>query len=385
MWGRRVTRRAAIVYDCLYPLNHGGGERVYRRLAELLRERGYEVDYVTRRQWPDAEPPNVPFTLVPVWHGSIYDDNGSRTTSSAVLFARGVFGHLRAHRRDYDIVIASALPVLTLLAARLALVGSRTRLIGDWLEVWRWRQWCQYAGLFSGTIAWVLQGIGQRSAHGHTVNSSFTVERMSRSAGSPVVLGLVDLVDVVPVHEPATQPPYALFVGRHIPDKRITAIPAALALARRELPGLRAVIAGDGAETDALRRAIHAEQLDDAVDVVGRVDDATLAGLRAGAAVLLNPSAREGFGLVVAEAAALGVPSVVVAGPDNAAVDLVEPGVNGFVAESAEPAALADAILAAVRGGDGLRASTAAWFERERVTRSLSASVDEILRRFARN
>ena len=199
------------------------------------------------------------------------------------------------------------------------------------------------------------------------------------------MLGLVDLVDVARSQQPAAEPPYLLFVGRHILDKRLTVIPPALALARREVPGLRAVIAGDGPETDALRRAIAAEHLEDAVDVVGRVDDATLAGLRTGAAVLVNPSSREGFGLVVAEAAAAGVPTVVVTGPDNAAADLIKPGVIGFIAASADPTALADAIVAAVRGGEELRASTAEWFERERVTRGLSASVDELLRRFDRD
>ena len=51
--------------------------------------------------------------------------------------------------------------------------------------------------------------------------------------------------------------------------------------------------------------------------------------------MLVNPSAREGFGLVVAEAAADGTPSVVVAGEDNAAAELVIDGVNGFVAPRA--------------------------------------------------
>ena len=52
---------------------------------------------------------------------------------------------------------------------------------------------------------------------------------------------------------------------------------------------------------------------------------------------LVLPSRREGYGLVVVEAAALGTPSVVVRGPDNAATELVEDGKNGFVAPSADP------------------------------------------------
>ncbi|RXZ41161.1 glycosyltransferase, partial [Agromyces binzhouensis] len=103
-----------------------------------------------------------------------------------------------------------------------------------------------------------------------------------------------------------------------------------------------------------------------------------------GAAALVNPSAREGFGLVVAEAAALGVPSVVVAGDDNASVELVRRGVNGAVATDATAEALGAAIRDVVDAGEELRRSTAEWFARERETRNLAGSVDELLRRAER-
>ena len=42
-------------------------------------------------------------------------------------------------------------------------------------------------------------------------------------------------------------------------------------------------------------------------------------------------------GLIVVEASSKGTPSVVARAPDNAAVELVEDGVNGVIAESASP------------------------------------------------
>ncbi|WP_343871398.1 hypothetical protein, partial [Agromyces bracchium] len=84
------------------------------------------------------------------------------------------------------------------------------------------------------------------------------------------------------------------------------------------------------------------------------------------------------------EAAAVGVPSIVVAGEDNAAAELVEPGVNGAVATDASAEALGGAIRAVLDGGDDLRRSTAEWFARERAHRNLGGSVDELLRRAAR-
>ena len=65
------------------------------------------------------------------------------------------------------------------------------------------------------------------------------------------------------------------------------------------------------------------------------------------------PSRREGYGLVVVEALSLGTPCVLVRDPDNAATELIEEGVNGFVADSADPAALGAAIVRVHAAGAG--------------------------------
>jgi DNA-binding NarL/FixJ family response regulator len=66
----------------------------------------------------------------------------------------------------------------------------------------------------------------------------------------------------------------------------------------------------------------------------------------------------------------------VVAGPDNAAVELIEPSINGFVAPSASPEDLAAAIRAVADGGDALRARTRAWFDAHAADVSLDRSLD---------
>ena len=93
---------------------------------------------------------------------------------------------------------------------------------------------------------------------------------------------------------------------------------------------------------------------------------------------LVLPSRREGYGLVVVEASAAGTPSVVVADPDNAATELIEEGVNGYVAPSASAADLAAAILRVRDGGDALRASTAAWYAENARSLSLADSLEHV-------
>lgn len=375
--------RVAVVYDSFFPLTTGGGERVYRRLCELLVERGATVRYLTRQLWGAGDPPRPGFGVEGIWRGDVYDARGARTTSGALAFAFASYRHVRRTRQEYDIVVASALPVLTLIAVRLALRGTGVWLVGDWLEVWSWSKWRGYAGALSGTAAFVLQSLGVHCADLDTVNSSFTAARLTRAGMDPLVLGLVDLGGAPRPAVSASSPPYILFVGRHIPDKRIAALPAALAVARSSIRDLRLIVAGDGPDTPALHRELERTGMSAFTEVVGRVDDDRLAALVAGASALVNPSSREGFGLVVAEVAAAGVPSVVVAGVDNAAVDLIRDGVNGTVASSVAPEDLGGAIVRVVRDG-AMRRRTAQWYLQESVAHGLGASVDELLLRYSR-
>ncbi|MEJ7787610.1 MAG: glycosyltransferase, partial [Solirubrobacteraceae bacterium] len=95
------------------------------------------------------------------------------------------------------------------------------------------------------------------------------------------------------------------------------------------------------------------------------------------------PSLREGYGLIVVEAASRGVPSVVVHAPDNAAVDLIEEGQNGVLAASASADDLASAILRVHGGGAALRAATAEWFARNADRLSLEGSLSAVVRAYA--
>src|SRR6266545_3949400 len=78
---------------------------------------------------------------------------------------------------------------------------------------------------------------------------------------------------------------------------------------------------------------------------------------------------------VVVEAAARGTPSVVVAGPENAATELVRDGVNGAIAADASPEPLAEALLRVIDAGGALRASTARWFAEKAAALSLEGSL----------
>ena len=97
------------------------------------------------------------------------------------------------------------------------------------------------------------------------------------------------------------------------------------------------------------------------------------------AACLVNPSRREGYGLVVVESAARGTPVVLVADEGNASTELIEAGRNGHVAASAAPRDLGDAIGRTVTGAGALRRSTSDWYREALATRTIRRTIDAIV------
>jgi glycosyltransferase involved in cell wall biosynthesis len=174
-----------------------------------------------------------------------------------------------------------------------------------------------------------------------------------------------------------------VFAGRHIPEKRVTALVPALARARVELPGVRGAIYGEGPDRRRVVKAIAALRLGGYVSAPGFVEREVLEHALATALCLVLPSRREGYGLAVVECAARGVPSIVVDGPDNAATELVDEGVNGTVAPSASADDLAAAIVRVYRAGPELRRSTLEWFRKNEERLSLERSLERVLEAYA--
>jgi glycosyltransferase involved in cell wall biosynthesis len=177
--------------------------------------------------------------------------------------------------------------------------------------------------------------------------------------------------------------PLVMFAGRLIPEKRVTLAVAAIALAAQRIEGLRGVVFGDGPQRGALERAIAARGLGGAVAARGFADADAVEAQMGEAMCLLVTSQREGYGLVVVEAAARATPSVVVAGEDNAATELIEEGVNGAVAARADANAIADAIVRVHEAGVALRESTASWYAHNAEQLSLEHSLSTVLAVYA--
>jgi glycosyltransferase involved in cell wall biosynthesis len=98
-----------------------------------------------------------------------------------------------------------------------------------------------------------------------------------------------------------------LHVGSTIPRKRLDVLLKAVAALRRKNPDVRLIQVG-GPFTTSQRRLAGRLRLDDCVVVLPFVTPRVLAAVYRRAALLLQPSEREGFGLPVAEALTCGTP-----------------------------------------------------------------------------
>ena len=376
--------RICLVYDCLYPHTVGGAERWYRGLADELVAAGHEVTYLTRRQWDD-EPGTPGLRVVAVSPGGpLYGEDGNRRIGPPVRFGLGVLRHLLRHRRRYDAVHTCAFPYFSLLAARAALVGTPVRLTVDWFEVWSGAYWKGYLGPLLGRVGILVQRLCVRLTPRAFVFSALHARRLEEEGlrTPPVRLGGLYAGDGRDGRPPGDREPLVVYAGRHIAEKRVELVPAAIAAAREALPEVRGLVLGDGPTRPGVLAEIARLGLEGVVAAPGFVSPEEVAEGIGRAACLVLPSLREGYGLVVVEAAAAGTPSVVVAGEDNAAAELVEEGVNGTVAP--DTAGLADAIVRAVRGGETLRASTASWYAEHAERLSAAASAARIRAELAR-
>jgi glycosyltransferase involved in cell wall biosynthesis len=377
-----VNLRVCIVYDCLFPHTIGGAELWYRNLAERLASDGHHVTYLTLRQWDAGTDPGVPGVDVRAVgpRMRLYKADGPRRILPPIVFGTGVLLHLLRQRRRYDIVHTASFPYFSLLAAAASRPRDGYRLFVDWHEVWTRTYWREYLGRSRGDVGWLIQRLCAR-ARQHTFCFS---ELHARRLDAEGVRGDVTILPGEYAGDLVGRParpsrPLVVFAGRLIPEKRVTLGVDAVAIAAGRIPGLRAVFFGDGPDYAKLAAAIDARGIADMASAPGFVATEEVQATLQEALCMLLPSRREGYGMVVVEASACATPSVVVLGEDNAATELVEDGVNGFIVSQPTPNELADAIVRVHETGLAMRERTAAWFSENAPRLALNASLDVVL------
>ncbi|SDS81787.1 glycosyltransferase family 4 protein [Corynebacterium timonense] len=267
----------------------GGSERYLERVGEYLAGRGHEVVYRTAK----------------------HTDAPRRSTRGGVRYERagGKYGvYLLAplsvwrHRPDVIVDTQNGIPFFARAYSR-----ARSVLLTHHCHKEQW----PVAGPFIGRFGWLLESVVApwvyRGAQYVTVSEASKADLVSlgvapsdiaivENGADPVPEGVPSLVDDGLVH--------VLTLSRLVPHKRLEHAIDAVA----ELDGVVLDIVGSGWWEDKLRA--YAEPYGDKVVFHGHVNEAHKHALLERAELHLMPSAKEGWGIAVTEAAQHGVPTV---------------------------------------------------------------------------
>jgi len=349
--------KTLIVSEMSVPYSIGGGEVRYGLLSRELAKRGHDVTWLSmrQRQSPDEEI----FDGVRHLHlGPRIENPPSRPLLAMLRFMFTAFWHVLMHR--YDVIDCQTYAPLP--AVWLACLLSQQKMVATIHDTSSHRavddQWLSARDRF---IVGPVEKLIYRLPYWRIVTVSAAVGRVLvdrfgvRPSRVHVVPNGIDTA-AIEAAPPAAEQADVLFVGRVIPHKHVDDFIDAVAAAgaarqARGLPPLQAAVVGGGpllaemqsraAERGLVARAVAGDPPPPAtVEFCGSLaDHAAVIGRIKSARVLVLPSTREGFGLVLAEAMACGTPCVAYDVP--AVREVLANGEAGVLVASRDVAGLA--------------------------------------------
>jgi glycosyltransferase involved in cell wall biosynthesis len=174
--------------------------------------------------------------------------------------------------------------------------------------------------------------------------------------------------------KPALNEGRLLFVGRLIERKGAAFAVQALGELAQAARSVRLTIVGDGPERESLVRLAEARGVADRIEFAGELSPAAVRARYTEGGIFIMPAVtdwkgeQEGFGMVIVEAMAYGLP--IVASRSGGIPDIIRDGENGLLVPERDVAALAAAV-------------TRLLDDRDLVARLATAARDDIRHRFA--
>jgi glycosyltransferase involved in cell wall biosynthesis len=332
----------------------GGVTISVETLRRGLDARGHDV-WVIAPQSPRAEPdprvircPSVPAATYPDF-------------SLPLSFTPAVSRRVRA--LDLDVFHAHHPFLLGPLARRLARRSGRP-LVFTYHT--RYEKYAHYVPLQQGLVKAAAVWLSTRfaaSADAVIAPSQAvrdTLVARGVAAGASIIPTGVDLTRFRPGDGPAaraalgvsTDAPLLLYVGRLDREKSVDRILRAFGYVQGTVAGVRLMLVGDGTQAARLRALARTLPAADRISFLPARSHDRLPVHYQAADVFLFASESETQGLVLAEAAACGVPAVSVRGPG--CDEVVRDGETGLLTK-AEPAALAEAAVGLLVDGERRR------------------------------
>lgn len=320
-------------------LNGGGVERVMVTLANAFAERGYHVDLVLATA-------QGPFLKLVSSNVNLVDLGCKRVLTSLpalICYLRNSRPVILLSAMNYVNVIAVAAKYLAQSSAHL-LVSEHSTLATELQQSksWRFRSMpllTRFAYLLADKIIAVSQGVADEMA---------TIAQPRRDKVqviyNPITsISIVDKANQSTLHPwfERGQPPVILGAGRLTYQKDFATLIHAFAIVKRKTPS-RLVILGEGNDLTELTRLVRDYDLQDYVDFPGFIDNPY--SYMKQSSVFVLSSRYEGFGNVLVEAMACGVPVIATDCPSGPA-EILQNGLWGELVPVSDSKAMANAII----------------------------------------
>lgn len=329
----------AMVSDAIYPYNKGGKEKRIYEISTRLAKSGYDVHIYCMKWWKGKSNHRVEngvhlhaiSKVYPLYAGQ------RRSIRQALFFAVACF---KLIKEDFDVIDVDHMPHLILFPLKLVTILKRKKLYVTWNEVWGRKYWVEYMGV-SGNFAYVVEYISSRLPDEIIAVSKHTKEKLQKElhvqCPITVIPNGINFNEIQKV-KPAIQKSDVIFAGRLLDHKNVDFLIRSISLLKKKHPHITCIIIGKGPEENALKKLVTQLHLQENVifyDFLEQHKD--LYALMKSSKVFAFPSTREGFGIVVLEANACGIPVITINHKDNAARKLIKKN-NGSISNLNEKA-----------------------------------------------
>ena len=325
--------KIAFIYDAVYPWVKGGAEKRVYELATRLAQRGHDVHwYSLGWWWPENGETDMLMDGIHL-HGvsnpiELYSDD-RRSIKEAIIFSLKLFNPLL--KENYDVLDCQGFPFFSCFTAKIHSILGRSNLIITLHEIWGdyWYTYLGKTGIFGVIIERAMLSLTDNIITVSTMTKK-DLKAIKKSENSIIIPNGIDFNHITEIR-PSNEKSDVIFAGRLIKEKNVDILINSMVLVKEKFPDIKCLIIGNGPERKKLEELSLQLQLKDNIifkDFMENYDD--LIGYIKSSKVFALPSTREGFGIVVIEANACGIPVVVVDHEMNAAMDLVVEAVNGF-------------------------------------------------------
>jgi glycosyltransferase involved in cell wall biosynthesis len=327
--------KIALVYDAIYPYIKGGGEKRFYEIGKRLTKKGHQVHLYGMKLW---EGENVIKQNEMYLHGickakKFYTKEGRRSILQAIYFG---FHSMKLIKEDFDVIDCCGFPYFSLFACKLTSIIKKKQLYSTWHEVWGKNYWYEYIG-WKGYFGNIIERLAVLMPDKIISVSEHTTYLLKNELNSKKLISTVPNgieFDLITKIKPAKEKSDVIFAGRLTSHKNVDILIKSIKIIKEKNPEIKSLIIGDGPEKKTLKTLTQKLNLEKNIKFFDFLENHNdVYSLMKSSKVFILPSSREGFGLVVIEANACGIPVITVDHKDNAARDLTEEGKNGFVCQ----------------------------------------------------